>query len=260
MLETAIDRADAPLTGAAAIKALPAGKKPKKEQAEACLSELIAAGRIHPWPGKKLWKVDPELFARQEVLRALSVGPLTETEIKNKIPGSAKSLVKTALAVLVKKGTVMPHPRLRTRKPFGLGPPDAIDYLPAEIEAVFEKLRKLGFKADELQRALRRYAGGPDAEVGAGPPGRESILAAMARLNRQVSRGALVYLAELRAALTREFSDKDAFDRAILELAREGKVQLQSHAWPGRLSDQEKNALVPNGRGGFFDAIGLRLE
>jgi hypothetical protein len=37
-------------------------------------------------------------------------------------------------------------------------------------------------------------------------------------------------------------------------------VQLQSHAWPGRLSDSEKNALIPNGRGSFFDAIGLRLE
>lgn len=154
----------------------------------------------------------------------------------------------------------MPHPKLGTKKPFGLDPPDAVDYLPAEIEAAFRKLTKMGFKEAELQRALRRYVGHPDADDGVLPEGGQAILAAMARLNSQLSRGALVYLTELRAALTQQFRDKDAFDRGVLELAKQGKVQLQSHAWPGRLSDQEKNALVPNGRGGFFDAIGLRLE
>ena len=118
---------------------------------------------------------------------------------------------------------------------------------------------KLEFKESELQLALRRYAGTGATENDA-QDGAQEILAAMSRLNSQASRGALVYLADLRAALARQYRDKDAFDRAVLALAEEGKVQLQSHAWPGRLSDDEKNALIPNGRGGFFDAIGLRLE
>lgn len=260
MLETAIVRATAPLSVTAATKALPAGKKPNKEQVQICLGKLVKDGRVHQWPSKKFWGVNPESFVREQVLRALSSGPLTETAIKNKVPSSAKSLVKMALAALVKEGAVMPHPKLGTKKPFGLGRPDAVDYLHAEIEAAFGKLSKMGFKAAELQRALRRCVGHPDKDDGVLPEGGEAILAAMARLNSQLSRGALVYLAELRAALTQQFLDKDAFDRAVLELAKQGKVQLQSHAWPGRLSDQEKNALVPNGRGGFFDAIGLRLE
>ncbi len=260
MLGAAISRANAPVTVPAAIKALPAGKKPKKEQVQTCLNKLVAAGLIHPWAGSKYWSVNPEAFAREQVLQALTSGPLAETEIKNKVASCAKTLVKTVLAALVKEGTVIPHPKLGTKKPFGKGPPDAMDYLPAEIEAVFAKLTKLGFKKAELQRTLRRYVGDPYKDDGVRAEGNETILAAMARLNSQLNRGALVYLADLRAALTQQFRDKDSFDSAVLELAKQGRVQLQSHAWPGRLSDQEKDALVPNGRGGFFDAIGLRLE
>lgn len=260
MLETAVGRANAPLSVTAATKALPTGKKPKKEQVQACLDKLVAAGRIHPWFGSKFWSVSEKPYAREQVLQALSSGPLTETEIKNKVPGSAKSIVKTALAALVKEGTVIAHPKLGKKTRFGVGPPDAMDYMSAEIKAAFGRLTKLGFRADELQRALRRYVGRPDKGDGILPEVGEAILAAMVRLNSQLNRGALVYLANLRAALKEQFRDKDSFDRAVLELAQQGKVQLQSHAWPGRLSDQEKNALVPNGRGGFFDAIGLRLE
>lgn len=261
MLETVIARADAPLAVSAVMKALPAGKKPKKEHVQICLGKLVNAGRIHRWPGaEKFWAVNPELFVREQVFQALSSGPLTEAEIREQVPTSAKSLVKTALAALVEERTVMPHPKLGARKPFGLDPPDAVDYLPAQLAAAFGKLMKLGFKEIELQRALRRYVGHPDDDDSGVTDGGEAILATMPRLNSQLSRGALVYVADLRAALTKQFRDKDSFDRAVLELAKQGKVQLQSHAWPGRLSDQEQNALVRNGRGGFFDAIGLRLE
>ena len=260
MLETAISRADVPLTVTAAIKALPVGKKPNKEQVQICLAKLVAAARIHQWPSKKFWSVNPESFAREQMLRTLSAGPLTEVEIKDKIPSSVKALVKVVLAALVKEGTVIQHPKLGARKPFGLGPPDAMDYLPAALEVAFGKLAKMGFKKTELQCALRSYAGHPDEDDGVLPGVSEAILAAMTRLNSQTSRGALVYLTDLRAALTQRFRDKDSFDRAVLRLAKQGKVQLQSHAWPGRLSDQEKDALVPNGRGGFFDSIGFRLE
>ncbi len=77
MLETAISRADVPLTVTAAIKALPVGKKPNKEQVQICLAKLVAAARIHQWPSKKFWSVNPESFAREQMLRTLSAGPLT---------------------------------------------------------------------------------------------------------------------------------------------------------------------------------------
>lgn len=112
MLETAISRADVPLTVTAAIKALPVGKKPNKEQVQIGLAKLVGAARIHQWPSKKFWSVNPESFAREQMMRTLSAGPLTEVEIKNKVPSTAKALVKMALAALVKEGTVIQHPKL----------------------------------------------------------------------------------------------------------------------------------------------------
>lgn len=262
LLETALAHAGEPLSVAAVLKALPVGRKPTKKEVQIRLGKLVEAGRIHRWPGaaEKFSAFSPQSFAQEQVLRVLSSGPLTEAEIKQQVSRSATSLVKTALAALTSELAVLRHPKLGRRLPFGLGPPDATDYLPAEIATAFKRLMKVGFKEAELQLALRRYAGGVEEDHAPTGDGGQEILAAMPRLNSQASRGALVYLAELRAALTQQFRDKESFDRAVLDLANQGKVQLQSHAWPGRLSDDDKKALIPNGRGAFFDAIGLRLE
>jgi hypothetical protein len=262
LLETALTRAGEPLNVAAVLKALPAGQKPAKKEVQLRLGELVEGGRIHRWPGaaEKFSALSPQAFARGEVLRVLASGTLTEAEIKQRVPTSARALVKAALAVLAGERVVMKHPKLGRRTPFGLGPPDAADYLPAEIATAFKRLTKMGFKEVDLQSALRRYQRGVEVSRVAADDGAQEILTAMPRLNNQASRGALVYVVDLRAALTRQFPDKESFDRAVLELAQQGKVQLQSHAWPGRLSESERNAMVPNGQGGFFDAIGLRLE
>jgi hypothetical protein len=193
------------------------------------------------------------------VLLALAAEPLSQAEIKTKVAAGAKPLVKAALADLVKERAVLKHPKLGRRLPFGLGPPRAADYLPAELAGAFKRLMKLGFEEEELQRALRRHAGALEPER-VPTSDAAAILAAMSRLNNQASRGALVYVSELRASLVGEYADKESFDQAVLTLAKQGKVQLQAHAWPGRLSEEERDLLVPDGRGGFFDAIGLRLE
>ncbi|MGH8477420.1 MAG: hypothetical protein ACRER2_16930 [Methylococcales bacterium] len=260
MLETAIRNADSPLGVPAAIKALPVGKKPKKEPVQAGIGKLVNEGRIYAWPTNKFWRVDPASYAKEQVLEALSSGPLVEAGIKKKVPVCVNKLVKEALAALVKKGAVKAHPKLGKISPFGLDPPDVAYYLRMEIEAGFDRLRKLGFKSDELLRALRRHVGQAEPKCHGSPGDGEVILATMVLLNGQASRGALVYLKDLRAALSQRFEDKDSFDRAVLELAAQERVQLQSYAWPGRLSDAEKELLIPNGRGSYFDAIGIRLE
>jgi hypothetical protein len=70
----------------------------------------------------------------------------------------------------------------------------------------------------------------------------------------------LVYLPELRQALRHHFPDKRSFDQAILWLAQQGKVQLQSHDLPSQLSHEEREAMIDNGRGSYFMAVGLRME
>jgi hypothetical protein len=260
LLESALARAGEPLTVTATRKALPAGRKPSVKEVEDRLGALVDAGRIYRWPGatKKFSAVEPHAFAREHVLRALTPGPLTEAEVKKQVAKAAQPLVKAALTHLVDTGVVRRHPKLGQKVPYGLGPPDPRAYLPAAIASAFKPLLKLGFTEPALRQALREYVARPDGRGGTDTVA--AIFAAMSTLNSQASRGALVYIAELRAALRGRFSDKASFDAAILALAERGEVQLQSHAWPGRLSDAEKDALIANGRGGFFDAIGRRLE
>jgi hypothetical protein len=260
LLEAALARAGEPLTADAARRALPAGRKPPKQEIQSRLRGLAQAKRIHRWPGRaeKFAAVSPQAFAREQVLRALDSGPLTEGEIKKLLSTSAKPLAKAALDALVAERMVLRHPKLGRRQPFGLHRPDPIDYLRPEIDALVRRLMKAGFEEEEVRFAVRRCMGVAEGEAPAAAE--NEILETMQRLNSQVSRGALVYLSKLRAALAKRFPDKESFDRAVLALEERGKVQLQSHAWPGRLSEEERRALVPNGRGGFFDAVGIRLE
>jgi hypothetical protein len=254
---------------------------------------------LWPGKAEKFSAVEARTLAREQVRQALASGPATEGEVKKRVAKVVQSLVRTALTGLIAEGVVSRHPKLGKRLPYGLTPADPLDYLRPEVDAAIKKLRKLGFEEGDLRAAVRRLGGGVDAPAGtparsgaaavsgtggrtgaatsaapSTPPAAASpappspgeadadaaILAAILRLNSQASRGALVYVADLRAALADRLRSKAAFDQAVLGLAERARVQLQSHAWPGRLSDAEREALIPNGRGGYFDAIGLRLE
>lgn len=260
LLENVLERAGEPLTAAAVRKALPAGRKPPVGELLRRLTALVASGRVHDWSGKspKFSSVPARRYAVDQVLAILAQGPLTEAEIKSRVPAAAKPLVKSALAELVAAKRVWTHPKRAGKLRCALSPPDAIDYVPDEIAAVVKKLAKLGFSEAAVRVALRRYI---TAEETKPPPqAAELIPQTMLRLNPQAAQGALVYLASLRAALADRFPDKATFDAAVMALAGQGKVQLQSHAWPGRLSAEERHRLIEDGRGGYFDAIGLRLE
>ena len=172
LVETVLARADEPLSVEAVRKALPAGKKPKKTEAQVRLETLVEAGRAHRWPGKtakfSAFGSASRLCGSVCCGRSLTRGP-SESEIKQRLPSSARSLAKSTLAALIEDRAVLKHPKLGRKQRFGIHPPDAADYLPAEIETAFKRLMKLGFKEAELRSAfLRRYAGGVES---AGVPG-----------------------------------------------------------------------------------------
>ena len=68
--------------------------------------------------------------------------------------------------------------------------------------------------------------------------------------------GALIDLADLRRAAG---LPKTTFDKAVLALARSGRIQIQSHSLPASLTAAEREELIPNGRGSYFLAAGIRL-
>ncbi len=79
----------------------------------------------------------------------------------------------------------------------------------------------------------------------------------MSRIEPRINEGAAVGLVRLREALAADY-DKPGFDAAILALARSGVVELQSHAWPARLTAEERSLLIDNGHGGWFDSAALQ--
>jgi hypothetical protein len=86
------------------------------------------------------------------------------------------------------------------------------------------------------------------------------IFKAMTTLKPAAAQGALVYIPDLREALRNTFPDKESFDRAILNLAKFEKVQLQSHSLPAELTEEQRAAMIDNGRGSYFMAVGKRME
>ena len=81
------------------------------------------------------------------------------------------------------------------------------------------------------------------------------ILTSIRAIEPQADFGALVHLADLReaAGLGRTFED------ALMELAADDVLQLQSTDFPAGSSARERASWIPNGRGSFFIATGIRL-
>ncbi|GIX48314.1 MAG: hypothetical protein KatS3mg131_2525 [Candidatus Tectimicrobiota bacterium] len=178
-------------------------------------------------------------------------GPLTKAALKKKLPRAAQSLVDRTLDELCQAGRVWKHPRRGRREPYGLAPPELQEYLRPAVENLVGAFQKQGFAPGSIWAALRAFLW---------EAGKQAIRDAMLHLNPHAVRGALVYLPDLRKAVRSYFSDTLSFNQAVLRLAEQGKVQLQSHDRPAQLTPEERKRMVPNRWGSYFMAIGLRLE
>jgi hypothetical protein len=52
--------------------------------------------------------------------------------------------------------------------------------------------------------------------------------------------------------------EKQLFDRAVLELARQGRLSLHRHDFPSSLSPAERDELVTDGAGAYYVGMALR--
>jgi hypothetical protein len=228
-------------------------------------------GTVYAWPGGRsplFWVHKPEEAIREIVLRALSEDAQSEAMLRKKVPRPTAPLLTGVITRLVKDGQVFRHPPLeKTKTPlYGLAPADPLRYLAAPLERVVLDCVKLGFNEGQVRAAISRYATpagteGSDAKAptprvatGDGAIVHEAIL----QLNPRAREGALVYVPHLRVALGSHFRDKASFDRSLLGLLAMGQIQLQSHPVPSQLNAEEKEAMVPDGRGSYYMAVGLR--
>jgi len=240
------------------MRALPAALRPDPQSLRASLARLVARKQAHAWPGRgRIHAVRPfdEAMADRLVAR-LRGGPATASEIRRALPAAARGRVPALLRKLVGEGQVFKHPRLGRRDPYGLQLAEAVPYVEAPLRRLVAAVVRKGFDAATVRAAVVRAAGGrglADKALG----DEDVILAAIEALNPQARSGALVYVPHVRAAAAPRMGDPGSFDACVLALAAQGRVQVQLHPIPSQLAPAEREAMVSDGTGGYYSAIGL---
>jgi glycosyltransferase A (GT-A) superfamily protein (DUF2064 family) len=85
--------------------------------------------------------------------------------------------------------------------------------------------------------------------------GSVDLIALMRLIEPGANRGALVGARDLRRAAKLE---KQSFDRAVMELARQGRLSLHRHDYATSLSAAERDELVTDGAGTYYVGMALR--
>ncbi len=253
-------------------KDLPPSHRISTDQLSACLAALLQEGRIFAWPfspetGIKapapVYSVGPlDTLVSDDIRLRLSHGPLSLGEIKKSFPPHINKNLPIFLDPLLRDRIVKWHPPLKGKR-LGLEDPDPAFFLSAEIRRLLQKGERLGFPREAIMKAVQGQVKPVPSPIAPPPNALETeriVFQAMKTLKPTAAQGSLVFLPDLRKALKDSFPDKDSFDRAILTLARQEKIQLQSHSLPAELTQEQRRDMIDNGRGSFFMAAGIRME
>jgi hypothetical protein len=234
-----------PVTVREIHRAMPKALRPAAKALTSIVAALADAKRLFRVGRRVASKPDRTLHER--IVAATQDGALTATELAKKLRASATS-IRAAIRELIAGGELHAWPKQQRVVRYAPHPPRPIDLLRPELAQLLRSAAKLGIEESDAKRALRELLGGSS---GSG----NEIVEAIRELDPS---GSLVYLPHLRTALAGSYEDKTSFDRAVLALLARGTVQLQSHPTPSMLGAAERDAMIEDGRGGYFSAIGLR--
>jgi folylpolyglutamate synthase/dihydropteroate synthase len=242
-----IAREARPVTVGDIHKSIPKALRPAAKVLTATVGSLSRAKRLFR-VGRR-YSAQPDRSLHERIVRLTESDALTATEIAKHLKTSA-TRVREAIRELLASGELHAYPKQRRVVRYGAHAPTAADLLKPELAQLIFNAKKLGLSEADARNALREL-------LGDSSPARQQdpIVTAMLDLNDD---GALVYLPHLRTAVAGAYSDKASFDAAVLRLLARGTVQLQSHPTPSLLGSAEREAMIPDGRGGYYSAIALR--
>lgn len=234
-----------PVTVTEIHRAMPKALRPAAKVLTGIVAALADAKRAFRTGRRYSAQPDRTLHAR--ILRLTENEARTATELAKQTRTSA-TRVREAIRELLASGELHAYPKQQRVIRYGAHAPTAPDLLRPELARLLASAKKLGLDEDAAKHALRKL-------LGSTAPSAEPIVAAIRELE---SDGALVYLPHLRTALAASYKDKPSFDRAVLGLLARGTIQLQSHPTPSLLGAAERDAMIEDGRGGYYSAIGVR--
>lgn len=276
----AAQEADEPFTAKELTSRLATPVKFSEADVAAILDEAVAAATLHFIPaatakGKPRYSRQSvlELGARATLQAIQTKGPQTLANLKKLLKGLGDTQFQQIVDRLRAQGSLFAHPPWGAVKQelIGIRPPSAAPYfieIGVQLGKVVAFLQAAQVPAEEIRRTVVQVlaeagisfgAGtiGAPAAAGRSAAGPESVdlVEAMNRIEPGAERGALVGARELRHAVQ---LSKAEFDRAVLELARHGRLSLHRHDYAASLSPTERDDLVTDGDGTYYVGMALR--
>jgi hypothetical protein len=221
------------------------------------LPSMAEEGLLKAWPGKtpSYWRLSPEESVPEALLEALGERAMSRAEwlrqAKARCKGASKERWERAAAELIAAGRVC-HYTLRidgkkveacARAEHRAG---LLDLYRPMLERLKEEWRRLGASDEQIGRFL----------TGGKTEATRLLWEELERLEQESRPPNPVALLRRRPAL-RGLS-KEEFDRAALELLRQGRIYMAPHDHALRLPEQERLGLVADGRGNFYVSITAR--
>ena len=267
-----------PMTASQLSKLLVAPHKLSEAKLTPILAEFVAASTLQTFSPKtakgklRYWDRDLREFGRTLIAAALDKkGPQSFADLRKAAKQLNDADFQSAFQGLIDSRSLFEHPPLPKKKPsFGTHPPSPEPYLReigVQLTNVVAQLAAASVPRDELRRALVQLVEATGVHFGTSTsaqngevPKREivvDLVSLMKSIEPAADNGALVAARELRRAAQ---LDKSQFDRAVLDLARQGQLMLHRHDFAAGLSTAERDELVTDGAGTYYVGMALRRE
>jgi hypothetical protein len=271
----AIRSTSEPMTASQISKLLVAPHKLSEAKLAPLLEDFVETSKLRAFPSKtakgkpRYWDRDSNEFGRQLIMGSLKKkGAQSEADLRKASKQLPEAAFQSVFQSLIDSRTLIPHPPLpKARKIlFSNSPPSPEPYLRdigVQLTKIVAPLIAAGVSQNELRQSLVQLVERAGVRFGASTgnavPARQDTAADLVSLIRSIEpgadNGALVAARELRRAAK---LDKQQFDRAVLDLARQGRLMLHRHDFANGLSPDERDELVTDEAGTYYVGMALR--
>jgi len=268
-----------PMTASQVSKLLLAPHKLSEAKLIPILNEFVDGSRLKTFSSKtakgklRYWDRDIRELGRTLIAGALDKkGPQSSADLRKAAKQLADAQFQSVFQGLIDSRALFEHPPLPKKKSvlFGNKPPSPEPYLKEiglQLTKAVAQLAAASVSREELRRALVQLVEATGVPFGASAPTRNGdvpkreiavdLVSLMKNIEPAADNGALVAARELRRAANLE---KSQFDRAVLDLARQGRLMLHRHDFAAGLSTSERDELVTDGAGTYYVGMALRRE